>query len=56
MPSADVRIVRAVDGADAATPGKWAPTNRPVRPSAGVYTGWTYDKVRTRREAWVEWG
>jgi RNA polymerase sigma-70 factor (TIGR02960 family) len=26
--------------------GKWASTNRPVRPSVSVYTGWKCDKVR----------
>jgi hypothetical protein len=49
-PSADVRIVRAVDEADAATRRNWAPTDRPVRPSAGVHTGvhtgWKCDKVQ----------
>jgi RNA polymerase sigma-70 factor (TIGR02960 family) len=37
--NADARIVRAVDDADTATSRKWAPTDRPVRPSAGVGTG-----------------
>src|SRR5215467_1813935 len=31
-----VPLVEAVDDADTATLGKWAPTNRPVRPSASV--------------------
>jgi RNA polymerase sigma-70 factor (TIGR02960 family) len=52
-PSVDVRIVRAVDDADTATSGKWAPSNRPVRPSAGVHTGWTSDKVREEGDATV---
>src|SRR5262245_21998803 len=33
--------------------GIWAPTNRPVRPSAGVSTGWTCDKVRDEGDATV---
>jgi hypothetical protein len=53
--SADGRIVRAIDDADAAMSGKWAATNRPVRPPAGVYTGWKCDKVREERDAKVEW-
>src|SRR4029453_3249001 len=48
--SADARIVRAVDDAGAAAPGKWAPTNRPVRPPAGVYTRWKCDKGREAPE------
>ena len=32
--------------ADTAASGKWAPAIRPVRPSAGVYTGWKCDKLR----------
>jgi hypothetical protein len=35
----DVGIVVAVDDEDTATSASWAPTSRPVRPSAGVYTG-----------------
>jgi hypothetical protein len=31
---------------DTATSKKWAPANRPVRPSAGGYTRWKRDKVR----------
>jgi hypothetical protein len=38
-PSVDVGSVRVVDDVDTATSAKWAPTNRPVLPSAGVYTG-----------------
>src|SRR5258708_31123344 len=33
---------------DAATSGKGAVTGRPVRPSAGVHTGWKRDKVQER--------
>ncbi|MGH8827710.1 MAG: hypothetical protein ACRDVZ_08990, partial [Jiangellaceae bacterium] len=57
-PSVDARIVRAVADADTATSGKWARTDRPVRASAGVYTGWNcdnVDKVREERDARVEW-
>src|SRR5215213_9288752 len=35
--SADALIVRAVEDIDTTTSRKWAPTNRPVCPSAGVY-------------------
>jgi hypothetical protein len=35
----DARIVRAVEDIDTATSGKWARTDRPVRPSAGVDGG-----------------
>jgi RNA polymerase sigma-70 factor (TIGR02960 family) len=52
-PSVDGRIVRAVGDADIATSAKWAATNRPVRPSAGVCTGWKRDKVREEGEATV---
>ncbi len=38
-PSVNVPIVRAVDDIDTATSRNWAPINRPVRPSAGVYMG-----------------
>src|SRR5579863_7026671 len=41
--------VRIVNDVDTRTPGKWAPTNRPVRPSAGVYTEWKNDKDAGRR-------
>src|SRR6266545_5367645 len=41
--SVDVRTVGAVDEVDTATPGKWAPANRPVRPAAGVCTRWNRD-------------
>jgi Transposase, Mutator family len=47
-PPAHVRIVRAVEHADTTTSGKWAPTNRPVRPSAGVNT--EMDEESQRRE------
>jgi hypothetical protein len=53
--SVDVRIVRAVDDADGAMFGKWAPSGRPVRPPAGVCTRWECDKVREEFEARVEW-
>jgi hypothetical protein len=46
-PSVDVGIVRAVDDVDTATSGNRAPTNRPVRPAVGAYTGW---KCRDPRE------
>jgi RNA polymerase sigma-70 factor (ECF subfamily) len=49
----DVRIVRAVDDADTATSGKWAPIKRPVRPSAGVYIGWKCDAVLEEGDATV---
>jgi hypothetical protein len=52
-PAVGVQILRAVDDPDTATSGKWAPTNRPVRPSAGVKTGWTCDKVREEGDATV---
>jgi RNA polymerase sigma-70 factor (TIGR02960 family) len=35
--SDDVGLVRAADDADTARAGKWAASNRPVRPWAGVY-------------------
>src|SRR5260370_6281612 len=53
-PSVDVRIVRAVNDTDTATSRNWAPINRPVRPSAGVYIGWKCDKVRERGDVRVE--
>jgi hypothetical protein len=37
--------IRAVADVDTAASGNWAPTNRPVRPSAGVFTGWERDQV-----------
>src|SRR5260370_5368303 len=49
-PSAGVRIVRTVGVADTATPGKWAPANRPVRALAGVYT-----RVKVRQSAGRRW-
>ncbi len=55
-PSVDVRIVIAADDADTATSGKWARTNRPVRASPGVYTGWKCDKVREEGDATGEGG
>src|SRR5918993_940112 len=48
--SADVRIVRAVHDADTTTSGKWPPSNRPVRPSAGVCTGWSATRCGERCE------
>src|SRR5215217_687891 len=36
----------ATTDAGAAAPGKWAPANRPVRPSVGAYTRWKCGKVR----------
>jgi hypothetical protein len=33
--------------------GDWAPTNRPVRASAGVDTGWKCDKVQEEGDARV---
>src|SRR5271165_3958871 len=49
----DARIVRAVDYAETATPGKWARAGRPVRPPAGVHTSWKYGKARARGDARV---
>jgi RNA polymerase sigma-70 factor (ECF subfamily) len=55
--SADARIVRAVDDVDTAASGNWPLTNRPVHPSAGVYTGvyigWRCDKVQKEGDARV---
>jgi RNA polymerase sigma-70 factor (TIGR02960 family) len=53
-PSVDVPIVKAVDEIDTTTSRNWAPIDRPVRPSAGVYIGWKCDKVRERGDARVE--
>jgi RNA polymerase sigma-70 factor (ECF subfamily) len=44
---------RAVDKADTAKSAKLAPTDRPVRPSVGVYTGWKCDGVREEGDASV---
>jgi RNA polymerase sigma-70 factor (TIGR02960 family) len=38
----------ATTDAGAAAPGKWAPANRPVRPSVGAYTRWKRGKVRKK--------
>ena len=46
-------FAKAVDDADTATSGKWAPANRPVHPSAGVYTEWKCDKVGEEGDAAV---
>src|SRR5512132_4076506 len=43
----------ATTDAGAAAPGKWAPANRPVRPSVGVHTRWKCDKVREQGDATV---
>src|SRR5580704_3832585 len=40
-------------GVDTATSGNWALTDRPVRASAGVYTGWRCDKVQEEEDATV---
>ena len=46
-------LVRAVNDVDTAISARWAPANRPVRQSAGVYTGWKCDKVRVELRASV---
>src|SRR5947209_759400 len=53
QPSADARIIRAVDEADTAAPGKWAPAGRPVRPPAGVRTE-KFEQDGTAEKATVE--
>jgi RNA polymerase sigma-70 factor (TIGR02960 family) len=43
----------AVDDAGAAAAGKWAPADRPVRPSAGAHTRWNCDQAREEGDARV---
>jgi hypothetical protein len=52
-PSIDARVIRALTHLDAAPSGKWAPVDRPVRPSAGVYTG---SATRCGSEVTRAWG
>src|SRR5215216_7576091 len=46
----------ATTDAGAAAPGKWAPANRPVRPSVGASTRWTCGKVREEGDGEVVTG
>jgi len=57
MPSSasiGIRIIRAVDDTDTASPRNWAFLYRPVQPSTGVCIGWKCDNVRERGDARVE--
>ena len=46
-------VLSATTGVEPVTSGKWAPYQRPVRPSAGVYTEWNCDKLRDGGDALV---
>src|SRR5262249_57609162 len=50
----DARVLRAVDDGYTVAPANWAPARRPVRPPAGVHTGWKCDQAREEGDATVK--